>query len=183
MGDQLLTRQFSAFRDGSRDAMAFFYKFCEQGVYSYLYRMTRDEAAAKDLFSEAFYVLMTNHAKIVNLRHLIGFLYRTALHLYLQSTRSRSNRLDSEREWSRIMETEAGLVADHTEFVYGVLDILSPRRKAVIRMRFLEGLSVHDISLRLGITEQTVRNTINQSLDILRRQLDDPRAEKFLRYY
>jgi RNA polymerase sigma factor (sigma-70 family) len=52
-------------------------------------------------------------------------------------------------------DAEAALVARAT--VWSALDVLPPRRRAVVIMHELEGLTMHDIASVLGITAITVR--------------------------
>ena len=52
-------------------------------------------------------------------------------------------------------DTEAALVARAA--VWSALDVLAPRRRAIVVMHELEGLSVHDIASALRITAITVR--------------------------
>jgi len=52
-------------------------------------------------------------------------------------------------------DPEAALVAQAA--VWSALDALSPRRRSIVVMRELEGLTVNDIASLLGITSITVR--------------------------
>src|SRR5580692_1084698 len=185
MNEQELLTQFLAFQHGSKDGMAFIYNYYRDRIYSQLYWWTGDDTAAEDLVEDVFYQLMVNRRKIRNLEHLAGHLYLTAMHLYLQSARSNRNRLQSEREWMRSMEGETQLLEDHWALIDKALEKLSPRRKEVMKLRFFEGLKTKEIASRLTkpdrsvISDQTVINTINQSLAILRKNLGKPGDEKF----
>ena len=66
-------------------------------------------------------------------------------------------RYDDEQGPSSVVRTdpEAALVA-HTA-VWSALDTLPPRRRSIVLMRELEGLTVNDIASVLGITSITVR--------------------------
>jgi RNA polymerase sigma factor (sigma-70 family) len=71
--------------------------------------------------------------------------------------RTHDRRYDDEQGPSSAVRTdpEAALVA-HTA-VWSALETLPPRRRSIVLMRELEGLTVNDIASVLGITSITVR--------------------------
>jgi len=180
MSEQELLTQFLAFQHGSKDGMAFIYNYYRDRIYSQLYWWTGDDTAAEDLVEDVFYQLMLNFWKIRNIEHLAGHLYLTAMHLYWQSVRRNGYRLQSEREWMRVMEGETQVVEHHWAMIEKAVENLSPKRKDVMKLRFFEGLKTKEIAIRLNMADQTVINTINQSLAILRKNLGKPGDEKFL---
>jgi RNA polymerase sigma-70 factor (ECF subfamily) len=66
-------------------------------------------------------------------------------------------RYDNETSASRVVETDpAGALVAHAA-VWSALDLLPPRRRAIVVMHELEGLTVNDIASALRITTITVR--------------------------
>jgi RNA polymerase sigma factor (sigma-70 family) len=157
-----------------RKAFSIFFMRHYASTYAYLLRNTKDEALAKDLCQEAFVVLYGNRANFSNEKHMIGYLFRTAKYLFL-------NHMRKKRAYVRVsinpchdiadsINTQEGpysYITDVTKKLIAALEALSPRRKAIIEMRFLKELDVRTIASTLSISEQTVRNTLTQSLGVL----------------
>jgi RNA polymerase sigma-70 factor (ECF subfamily) len=178
MEENQINSQFKVFQERRGDAVSFFYELCKDRIYTRLYWWTGSDADAEDLFIETFLRLVENGRKLKDVRHLFGSLYVTAWHLFLQWARKKGHRHETEREWMRRMEMQNEQIEDHRELINKVLQRLSPRRKSIIEMRFFQGMSTKEIAFRLGIADQTVINTLNQTFKILRRQMGDP-EEKF----
>ncbi|HLV27295.1 MAG TPA: sigma-70 family RNA polymerase sigma factor [Gemmatimonadales bacterium] len=64
---------------------------------------------------------------------------------------------------------------DVIEAVRRALVNLTPRQRAVVTLRLLEGCSVRDSAIRLGVAEGTVKATLSQARRSLRATLTDHR--------
>ncbi|HXB08258.1 MAG TPA: sigma-70 family RNA polymerase sigma factor [Puia sp.] len=176
-----LDDHFIKFQEGTREAFSHFFLKYHMVIYFYLRKRVDDEAVAQDLTQEAFIVLYNNRHKIAGEEHLRAFLYRTAKICFLNHRRkARAQQAMQEAKAYHLQhELLASEAADALEFeraaaaseLHTALQGLSARRRNIIEMRFMHELDVRTIALRLNITEQTVRNTISQSLVFLQERL------------
>jgi len=89
-------------------------------------------------------------------------------------TRNRRSEIADEARGSESFE--ASLIARDT--VWRALDVLSPRRRAVLVMRELEGLSIPAVASLLGIREMTTRWHLSKGKRELARVLETSSGEK-----
>ena len=88
------------------DAFRAFYARTARPLWAYLYRATRDGAAADDLLQETYYRLLRGRAAFENDDHRVHYLFRVAANLltdtfrWRRSTGARTRRATRPRRWS-----------------------------------------------------------------------------------
>ena len=60
----------------------------------------------------------------------------------------------------------------------GAMEVLSPRDREVLRLRFEEDLTQTEISTRIGVSQMQISRIIRQSLVRLRMDIERDRASK-----
>src|SRR5688500_1574362 len=75
-----------------------FYRRTASGLWSYLYRMTGDAAAADDLLQKSFFRLLRSNPALESEEHMRRWMFRTATNLALDHFR------ETKRERSRAEE-------------------------------------------------------------------------------
>ena len=118
------------------------------------YQLTHDAAAAQDLVQEAL---------------LRVYLRRAVINEYIRTRRLRSSTeivTDAvpERPAAGCLEDRA---ADQAE-LWAALAALSERQRAVLVLRYYEGLADHEIAALLGCREATVRSLASRGLAAMR---------------
>ena len=117
-------------------------------VYSYLYHRTLDAALSKDLTQETFYRFYKHQDQYEETGQLLNFLYRIALHLVYDHTRSRRYTDELQEEQVRD-DTYNGerLFQKKEEFVIlrSWISELPPHLQDVILLRYDEGLKQYVI--------------------------------------
>ena len=142
-------------------------------VYSYLYHRTLDAALSKDLTQETFYRFYKHQDQYEETGQLLNFLYRIALHLVYDHTRSRRYTDELQEEQVRD-DTYNGerLFQKKEEFVIlrSWISELPPHLQDVILLRYDEGLKYKDISQVTGIHVSTVKSQVRLALQILKKR-------------
>lgn len=141
-------------------------------LYRLARRMSRDQETARDLVQDTFLRAARRVGSIPQgAEREEAWLVRVLVNLCRDRWRQGANRrrLDAEGHGlpgAGAADAERALVAKSV--VWHALDELRPRRRAVLVMHELEGLSVAVIARVLGVTQTTVR----WHLSIGRRQLE-----------
>lgn len=106
------------------------------------------------------------------LRSSRGFLFRVARHLALDLLRrQRVSPIDRQRDFGALRvadqavdAAEFAAMCDDLDLLAAALAALPPRRREVMMLRKLEGLSQKEIAARLGLSELTVQVHIVRGL-------------------
>ena len=153
------------------------------GIRKYLLRMGKDLTLAEDLAQEAFIILFENKAKIANEQHLLGFLHRTARNAFIRHLRRAKacRKVGGPPYSGDFLDVSNPGTDEIPDALLAALECLSPRRKLIVEMRFFKECDVKTIASRLRISEQTVRNTLTQSLAFLHDEINCPCAKKKFR--
>ena len=143
-------------------------------VYSYLYHRTLDAALSKDLTQETFYRFYKHLDQYEEQGKLLNFLYRIALHLVYDYTKTKRFHMDELQEELVRDETHNGerLFQKKEEFIIlrSWIAELPPHLQDVILLRYDEGLKFKDISHITGIHVSTVKSQVALALRILKKR-------------
>ena len=164
----------SGCRRRDRDAQRQLYELHVERIYRTVLRMTRDREAAFDVTQETF-VRAFRKIDSFDGRAVIGtWLYRIATNEALQFLRKR----ETERRHLRIVAQErAGsgkseVPADYSD-IEAALAALSEHDRAVLVLRYQEGLSYDEIAVALDCAAGTVASRLNRARSRVRAILAD----------
>jgi RNA polymerase sigma factor (sigma-70 family) len=173
-------QRFEEFRNGGEKAFRSYFEAFEHDVYHYILRCCEDPDLAQELTQKAFIKLYKNCKKINDERHLLNFLLQVVKNEFLKYLRGGKTARKAAIELSRIIEASSR--ADDPDIdideilrrLRGAVRKLAPQRRRVVEMYFFQGLKVPEIALELAIADQTVRNTLSDSIKFLRKELTRP---------
>ena len=137
------------------------------------YQLTHDAAAAQDLVQEALLrVYQSVRHRDLAPQDWYAYLRRAVINEYIRTRRLRSSTeivTDAvpERPAAGCLEDRA---ADQAE-LWAALGALSERQRAVLVLRYYEGLADHEIATLLGCREATVRSLASRGLAAMRPQV------------
>jgi RNA polymerase sigma-70 factor (sigma-E family) len=134
------------------------------------YQLTHDRAAAQDLVQEALlrvYRSVRRHGRTPD--DWYAYLRRAVINEYVRTRRLRSStevvtEMVPERPVAGCPEARA---ADQAQ-MWAALGVLSERQRAVLVLRYYEGLADHEIAALLGCREASVRSLAMRGLAAMR---------------
>jgi RNA polymerase sigma factor (sigma-70 family) len=166
-------KQFRRFSKGDRKAMNYFHnRYCSMLV-SFLRKFAQDDNLAKELLPQVFLVLDTNHKNIRDEEHLLTFLYQTGCKLLKERGKIGNDKACLEARDAEVARQTGVVPNGDGGLIRTMLDVLTPRRRQIVVMRYIQGLEVKEIARELLIKPQTVRNHLSKSLKILRKLMGD----------
>ncbi|GAA3443359.1 DNA-directed RNA polymerase sigma-70 factor [Planomonospora venezuelensis] len=139
-------------------------------LYRYGYVLTGNAEDAADLAQEALMRLGDSWARVRRRDDPEGYVRTTMARLHISAWR----RLRRERLVAEVPEkpyTEAGFDGDAG--LWDELKGLPPKQRAVLVLRYYEGLPDQEIAELLGISRGTVRSQAARALDKLRVRVSD----------
>ena len=92
----------------------------------------------------------------------------------LRRGRSRQHRHESAARATDLVPSSAELMQweEQRRMLIGAVDALSEHLRAIVLLRYFEGLLPHQIARKLGVPSTTVRNQLRRALQLLRERLD-----------
>lgn len=148
----------------------------ESPLLSYAYRMAGDRERAEDLVQEAFLRL---HAQFAEIQQPRRWLYRTVHNLALNERRQGRKivALDAAPEGDTQPTDPQPLPDEQIARWEGIglvrlsLESLDERSRSLIRLKFNEGLSYKEMSLRTGLTTSHVGYLLHHALKAIADEL------------
>lgn len=172
--------QFELFKEGNRDAYAYFFVKHHEGVYNYIRNMAADAEMAKDLSQDTFKRIWDLRANISSSQHLGAYIYVTARHLFLGQLRRHKIMSNAARDLAyaagrdEIMNSELEIVCHRVlSEMKAAVQGLSAQRKLVLQMLYIKELDINTVAQQLKLSPQTVRNHKAQATAFLREKLFD----------
>lgn len=138
-------------------------------VYSKCISLLKDEARAQDAAQEIFIKIFTNLGKFNKKSKFSTWVYSITYNFCIDMIRKqkKKNKLfsDEENEGKEIIEEidDKVLLEMELERLKIVLDLLNVDDKAVLIMKYKEGLSIRDISEVFGKTESAIKMKIKRA--------------------
>ena len=128
-----------------------------------------------DLVQEAFFRVIRSRGSLIGLEHPAAYLRRTILHLAQDHVRSEKRR---RRAWVRLGAEQAEVPSYSWEL--DQLRLVSPKSRAVLYLRVIEGWPYEDIARMLGCSQTSARVAASrgkrQLESVLSREVTDATA-------
>ncbi|MFS8131169.1 MAG: RNA polymerase sigma factor [Candidatus Dojkabacteria bacterium] len=144
-------------------------------IYKFFYYKTLNKNIAEDLSSETFLTfvnLLNEHKSIENLN---AFLYGIAKNIFMQYLRKKYqdgipfSAIDKDfEEYAVEFVQENENTETPEEKLLKILDMIPSKQREVIRLRFIEKLSLEEITIRLGKDMNYVKTTQKRGLKSLK---------------
>ncbi|MGN8800882.1 sigma-70 family RNA polymerase sigma factor [Candidatus Merdisoma sp. HCP28S3_D10] len=139
-----------------------------EAMYRLAYSYVRNEEDALDIVQESVYKAIKNAGKVQQEAYIRTWLWRIVMNTAVDLIRSRKNETGLEEAG------ETGKEDTYQDFdTLEALNILEPREKAVIVLRFFEDQKLEDIARMLQENTNTVKTILYRSLKKLRVELTE----------
>ncbi|HEX2122272.1 MAG TPA: RNA polymerase sigma factor [Thermoanaerobaculia bacterium] len=135
-----------------------FYRRTAGSLWSYLFRLTGDEAAADDLVQKAFFRMLRANPAVAGEEHLRRWVFRTATNLAFDHFRETKRERARDEAASR---PEAGPPTEPREVLrhdmMRTFSELKPRERALLWLAHVEEADHDDIGEALGVKAKSVK--------------------------
>lgn len=179
-----LSNPWESFKQGQPEAFRYYFHLHNYRIYCYLLRLTRDSIQAKELTENAFIVLFRNKEALVDAEHLLRRLYLSARVGFLLRLKGQRSSAELEGGLCYFFQEEADIMDDleiaRNETLIALqaaMQKLPPAKREVAELYFFQGLSLGGIARQLGLDEQSVKETISESLKWLGKELPGKRPD------
>jgi RNA polymerase sigma-70 factor (family 1) len=164
------------FNSGNDDAFTEIYNRYWKRLLGVAYNLTKDKASAQEIVQEVFTSLWLKQGQL-QINSLSAYLagavrFSVFKHYYQEKRRQEVEAKSCTEELSTLSEEE--IEARFTEaFVNQLIDRLPDKCRLVFKYSRHEGMTVPEISMKLGIAEKTVEGHLTKGLKALRLSLQN----------
>lgn len=165
-------------QEGSRESFRFFYDRYFIPLFYFARGYVTDQQAAEDIATEAFIRLWKKHPDFETAVRIKNFLFLAARNLSVDFLRRKKSRQHRDEAFTSLVAepTEETLAREEItgalfQCIYEEAEKLPEQLGQVFRLAYIKGLSNEEISNRMGISDQTVRNYKTSALKTIRNAL------------
>ena len=171
---------------GDRDAFAELVELYKDKVYQVSYRMLGNAQEAEDVAQETFLRVYANIGNYDPSYKFSTWIYRIATNLCIDHLRKRKQVYSLDRElegtdgldWhDRLADQgpnpeESLLTGELQGQVQEAIESLTPKYRSIITLRYIEDLSLNEISEVLKLPVSTIKTRIHRGREALRKKLN-----------
>jgi RNA polymerase sigma-70 factor (ECF subfamily) len=162
-------------RQANEGALGEIYDAYSPRLYGYAYRLTGDDAIAKDVVAETFYrFLLALREGGGPYEHLSAYLYRVAYHLVVDNSRRQPQTdLFLEETLVAIDSDPRQNTGEQQQLAREALWKLTTEQRQVILLKYFEDFSNEQVAVALGKPVGSIKSLQSRALAALRRVLGE----------
>lgn len=175
--DQILIEQLNA---SSVEAFSALYDKYAGMVFNFTRSILKDDAISEDITQSCFGLMWSRRETFSPDGNVPAWLYVVARNAVFKEVRRQvtaskyldylSNRDEAETQESELTNGDTSVILSEAE---AAIDALPESRRKIYKMRFIDGLSVHEISERLDISPKTVETQIARAKNAIRQRISE----------
>lgn len=166
-------------KNGSEKAFNILYSLWISRLYRFVFQYLKSRSATDDVVQDTFLRIWVNRANLNPEESFKSYLFTIAYHFLLKKLKEQINNPSMEEyvEYQNKLFTSADEIPDGLDYDKFIIALekaklhLSPRQKEIFELNKEYGMSISEISSKLFVTEQVVRNQLSAALKILRTEL------------
>lgn len=175
--DQILIEQLNA---SSMEAFSALYDKYAGMVFNFTLSILKDDCISEDITQSCFALMWSRRETFSPDGNVPAWLYVVARNAVFKEVRRQvtaskyldylSNRDEAETQESELTNGDTSVILAEAE---AAIDALPESRRKIYKMRFIEGLPVHEISERLDISPKTVETQIARAKNAIRQRISE----------
>lgn len=144
-------------------------------IYAYSKSMLKDRIQAEEIVQEVFMKVWLNRTALDPTLSFKAYIFRLTRNMTINVLKKAANEeklkkvifYKTRNDYSPSVEIKIN-EKDYDKLRNKIIEELPPRRKLIFEMSRNEGLSYEEISLKLGISESTVKTQMSKALETIR---------------
>jgi RNA polymerase sigma-70 factor (ECF subfamily) len=149
-------------------------------IYRFLLKLSRDEDISLDLTQETFLKMVRNIDKFqttgkTQFSTYLFTIAKNSFYDYLRKSKCRlNNELDEDIDMLHIIPFTEDIIIDRLDFEESIKSIntLPKEQQLVIKMRFLDNMSLREIEETIGIEAKTIKSRVHNGMVKLRKNME-----------
>ncbi len=176
-------RVWQSFRKGNKDAFQKIYFDHYRFLYNYCRKFTSDTSLVEDLIQDLFINILVKKDRLSDTDNIRLYLLSSIRRSLFKALNEKVNKvtdlfdpLNPSFQFDEGIEPGFGSNEEENKtlkIIYKSVNNLGARQKEIIYMKYFSGLNNKEIAEVLGVTYQTVRNTLCNALRNIRKDFDD----------
>ncbi|MDH7462602.1 sigma-70 family RNA polymerase sigma factor [Chitinophagaceae bacterium 26-R-25] len=166
-----------SFRLGEESSLQHFFDHYFPALVYFSYDITKDQAVAEEIASDAFLKLWNKRSQFFKVNSLKAYLYRVVKNASIDFIRSSKVVYKNEQSYHYFADTtekaiEEKMIASETyAMILAVIETMPAGYQRVCRGIFLEGKSYEELADELNITNVNIRNQKSKAILFLRKRI------------
>lgn len=169
-----------AFLDGNEKALSDLFINFSHSLFDYGSRFALDERLVEDCIQDLFIKLCKTRENLPSVNNPQFYLFKSLKNIIINALikNKRYLYISSEdlpfyAEYETLDEVEDESITEEIkEKFLSIINVLTPRQKEAIYLRYQEDMSYEEISELLNIKYQSTRNLIHRSIEKIRSEMD-----------
>lgn len=148
-------------------------------IYAYLIKYTKSETLAQDITQDVFTKLWVNRKDLAHIHSHASYVFTTAFRFSVSQRRKNMRETALIKAYNSSNPSESNITEETIEYnesnhlLQEAIDQMPPQRKLIYKLSKEEGLSYDEIAERLHLSRNTVKNTLVEASQSIRKFMEE----------